>query len=91
MKKTFTSMILKSMCVSMGMFMASAASAQTYPDRSIKILQGFAPGGNADAIAPKQARAAPLLQLLWPSQNPMVIPCCWPLVDMLWQALSTTT
>ena len=25
--------------------------AQTYPDRSIKILQGFAPGGNADAIA----------------------------------------
>jgi len=51
MKKTFTSMILKSMCVSMGMFMVSAASAQTYPDRSIKILQGFAPGGNADAIA----------------------------------------
>lgn len=25
--------------------------AQTYPDKSIKILQGFAPGGNADAIA----------------------------------------
>ncbi len=27
------------------------AQAQTYPDRPIKILQGFAPGGNADAIA----------------------------------------
>lgn len=26
-------------------------AAQTYPDRPIKILQGFAPGGNADAIA----------------------------------------
>jgi tripartite-type tricarboxylate transporter receptor subunit TctC len=27
------------------------ATAQTYPERPIKILQGFAPGGNADAIA----------------------------------------
>ncbi len=27
------------------------AVAQTYPERPIKILQGFAPGGNADAIA----------------------------------------
>jgi tripartite-type tricarboxylate transporter receptor subunit TctC len=27
------------------------SAAQTYPDKSIKILQGFAPGGNADAIA----------------------------------------
>ena len=26
-------------------------NAQTYPERPIKILQGFAPGGNADAIA----------------------------------------
>lgn len=27
------------------------AWAQSYPDRPVKILQGFAPGGNADAIA----------------------------------------
>ena len=27
------------------------ASAQTYPDHAVKIYQGFAPGGNADAIA----------------------------------------
>jgi tripartite-type tricarboxylate transporter receptor subunit TctC len=28
-----------------------AARAQAYPERSIKVLQGFAPGGNADNIA----------------------------------------
>jgi tripartite-type tricarboxylate transporter receptor subunit TctC len=28
-----------------------ATWAQTYPERPIKIYQGFAPGGNADAIA----------------------------------------
>ena len=27
------------------------AVSQTYPERPVKILQGFAPGGNADAIA----------------------------------------
>src|SRR3712207_4723757 len=27
------------------------AWAQAYPDRPIKILQGFAPGGNADTIS----------------------------------------
>lgn len=31
--------------------LASHVGAQTYPERPIKILQGFAPGGNADAIA----------------------------------------
>jgi tripartite-type tricarboxylate transporter receptor subunit TctC len=31
--------------------LASRVGAQTYPERPIKILQGFAPGGNADAIA----------------------------------------
>lgn len=30
---------------------ALPAAAQGYPDRAIKIYQGFAPGGNADAIA----------------------------------------
>lgn len=30
---------------------APAAHAQAWPDRAIKILQGFAPGGNADNIA----------------------------------------
>lgn len=30
---------------------ATAASAQDFPTRSIKIVQGFAPGGNADAIS----------------------------------------
>lgn len=30
---------------------SSMAHAQAYPDRPIKIYQGFAPGGNADAIA----------------------------------------
>jgi tripartite-type tricarboxylate transporter receptor subunit TctC len=30
---------------------AVLVSAQNYPERPIKILQGFAPGGNADAIA----------------------------------------
>ena len=30
---------------------ASSAVAQDYPARQIHFLQGFAPGGNADAIA----------------------------------------
>ena len=33
------------------LLISGAAFAQNYPDRNIKILQGFAPGGNADAIA----------------------------------------
>ena len=33
------------------LLVSGAAFAQNYPDRNIKILQGFAPGGNADAIA----------------------------------------
>jgi tripartite-type tricarboxylate transporter receptor subunit TctC len=45
MKKTFTSISLKALYISMGLLIGSAASAQTYPERSIKILQGFAPGG----------------------------------------------
>ena len=30
---------------------ATGVIAQTYPERPVKVLQGFAPGGNADAIA----------------------------------------
>lgn len=41
MKKTLMSTLLVS----------CAAFAQNYPDKNIKIMQGFAPGGNADAIA----------------------------------------
>jgi tripartite-type tricarboxylate transporter receptor subunit TctC len=33
------------------LLVSGAALAQTYPDKNIKIMQGFAPGGNADAIA----------------------------------------
>ena len=32
-------------------FLAGAAWAQSFPERPIKIVQGFAPGGNADNIA----------------------------------------
>jgi len=35
----------------LALLVSGAAFAQNYPDRNIKILQGFAPGGNADAIA----------------------------------------
>ncbi|MCX7262548.1 MAG: tripartite tricarboxylate transporter substrate binding protein [Burkholderiales bacterium] len=33
------------------LLVSGAAFAQAYPDKNIKIMQGFAPGGNADAIA----------------------------------------
>ena len=33
------------------LLVSCAAFAQNYPDKNIKIMQGFAPGGNADAIA----------------------------------------
>jgi hypothetical protein len=35
----------------LALLVSGVAFAQTYPDKNIKIMQGFAPGGNADAIA----------------------------------------
>jgi tripartite-type tricarboxylate transporter receptor subunit TctC len=37
--------------LALALLVSGVAFAQTYPDRNIKIMQGFAPGGNADAIA----------------------------------------
>jgi hypothetical protein len=47
MRKT----IMKSILGLMGGLLCLSALSQAYPDRTIKILQGFAPGGNADNIA----------------------------------------
>jgi len=43
--------LLKTLSLSFVLLSPVMSSAQTYPDKNIKILQGFAPGGNADAIA----------------------------------------
>ena len=43
--------LLLAACGTWAACVAWPASAQGYPDRAIKIYQGFAPGGNADAIA----------------------------------------
>ena len=37
--------------MAMGIILPTLGQAQTYPDKNIELLQGFAPGGNADAIA----------------------------------------
>ena len=37
--------------LALALLVSGVAFAHTYPDRNIKIMQGFAPGGNADAIA----------------------------------------
>jgi tripartite-type tricarboxylate transporter receptor subunit TctC len=42
---------LRVMAVLAGLALISLAQAQDYPSRPIKIIQGFAPGGNADSIA----------------------------------------
>lgn len=47
-------MLRRNLLIALGcgsLALTSQVSAQTYPERPIKILQGFAPGGNADAIA----------------------------------------
>jgi len=47
-------MLRRSLLISLAaspLLAAPPLAAQTYPERPVKILQGFAPGGNADAIA----------------------------------------
>lgn len=43
--------IASSLAGAAGLITSMSATAQGYPNRMIKILQGFAPGGNADTIA----------------------------------------
>ena len=51
MQIKFVKLLQKIFSLSLLLLYAQISSAQTYPDKSIKIVQGFAPGGNADAIA----------------------------------------
>ncbi len=51
MKKTITHTLTKTTAIAILALSPLLGHAQAYPDRSIKILQGFAAGGNADAIA----------------------------------------
>jgi tripartite-type tricarboxylate transporter receptor subunit TctC len=51
MKKQVGKFSLSTLALSLLLFAPMFSHAQNYPDRSVKILQGFAPGGNADAIA----------------------------------------
>ena len=51
MKQHVAKFLLKTLPLSFALLSPMMSGAQTYPDKNIKILQGFAPGGNADAIA----------------------------------------
>ena len=51
MKKHIAKFLVSILPLSAFLSSPMMSNAQTYPDKSIKILQGFAPGGNADAIA----------------------------------------
>jgi tripartite-type tricarboxylate transporter receptor subunit TctC len=51
MYQTISKFLAKTVPLSLLLVCPLMSNAQTYPDKSIKILQGFAPGGNADAIA----------------------------------------
>lgn len=51
MKKHIAKFLVSILPLSAFLSSPMMSNAQTYPDKSIKILQGFAPGGNADTIA----------------------------------------
>ena len=51
MYQTISKFLTKTVPLSLLLVCPLMSNAQTYSDKSIKILQGFAPGGNADAIA----------------------------------------
>lgn len=51
MHQTLLKLLTQTVPLSLLLLCPLMSVAQTYPDKSIKILQGFAPGGNADAIA----------------------------------------
>jgi len=51
MKREIPILLLKTLFALCLSFTMIFSSAQNYPDHPIRILQGFAPGGNADAIA----------------------------------------
>ncbi len=51
MTKKVPNFLLKTLSALFLISIAMLSNAQNYPDHSIRILQGFAPGGNADSIA----------------------------------------
>ena len=51
MKKHIAKFLVSILPLSAFLSSPMMSNAQTYPDKIIKILQGFAPGGNADTIA----------------------------------------
>jgi tripartite-type tricarboxylate transporter receptor subunit TctC len=51
MKKTPWTLLNASFALAVSLAWPVAASAQTYPDRPVRVLHGFAAGGNADVIA----------------------------------------
>ena len=46
-----SSMMLMAACAVAGWLGVTAASAQSYPNRVIRIVHGFAPGGAADTLS----------------------------------------